>query len=865
MTAINSNSKSSPSFPDGNDNDVITSSANNDKSQLHYFDHFAFEEEEEEEEDTSSDGDDEQYHLDAQIDVASRRSDDVSSVTSTGSADHSSSTCSSNISRAANSKAAEATSLEIITTLQAPHDHISTDETPLRHNSNRQTPASNKRKKTSQTRISEREFGSQIQELLSLLRDVNGTSSSKFNDVIANDNDDHDLLDLASSSFSSSQESSQQHQPSELDLALQDIIQLLQRHNNDSDVSNAIEEPAVPSSQQFVNDLIKSLDDDNNDDDAFSPQQPQESPHYYLQAFPSGESKGLSAMYDDPMTSWQSNSIISPPSEPVPPPPPPITNAKTADHREDEDDDTALKLYSLLKDFDTELETVQVEQELSRSATRSNGNSATGTGPVQLISSTPSSRSRSSISSTDSSNAPAPRIPHPQIQNPPMLRRTTSSTSAHSDISKSGNNIVDFSPPQLRLGQDSEDNEERESVASNKKSVSSSTASKPHTKPVTVVSAFIINSNSNDAANSNNIPTPIRSNISGASINKNINNNGLRQKIPLPPKPERLEDSDEEISVRSYGSKSSLKQKMWGKKKKKNGDMQSVGSSTKSKSKLLGGIARATKKEEKRKNKVRLLEAADMEEEDGEKCWKDPFGSLTPQEQAMPAVVEALNESASGEENMKIVSLDDNASNANKRGMKFSKKSVTTSDTYVPENNKNRTKLSWGELQVAGFVKTSSFTDMDSTAAIPVDTSVKGGTNVCSSKPTLIDSDGFLFSEDNAIDEDNKNMGQNSPFFSASFENSSDAFFWTPETAAKSAVITAKTADGTAAANAVDQVMTSTRQRIEKLRAIIEEKSKVDPEAARSLKVSLEKIENETMNKLSRVRKSNIGTQHAHI
>lgn len=94
-------------------------------------------------------------------------------------------------------------------------------------------------------------------------------------------------------------------------------------------------------------------------------------------------------------------------------------------------------------------------------------------------------------------------------------------------------------------------------------------------------------------------------------------------------------------------------------------------------------------------------------------------------------------------------------------------KSVTTSDTYVPENNTNRTKLSWGELQVAGVVKTSSLTDMDTTSAKPpVDTRVKGGTSTdaYSSKPTLIDSDGFLFSEDNSTDENNKSTEQNSPF-----------------------------------------------------------------------------------------------------
>jgi len=63
----------------------------------------------------------------------------------------------------------------------------------------------------------------------------------------------------------------------------------------------------------------------------------------------------------------------------------------------------------------------------------------------------------------------------------------------------------------------------------------------------------------------------------------------------------------------------------------------------------------------------------------------------------------------------------------------------------------------------------------------------------------------------------------------------------------------------------VNQVMTSRKQRIEKLRAIIEEKSKVDPEASSKYKILLNKIEADTMNKLSRVRKSNNGKQQIHI
>lgn len=48
----------------------------------------------------------------------------------------------------------------------------------------------------------------------------------------------------------------------------------------------------------------------------------------------------------------------------------------------------------------------------------------------------------------------------------------------------------------------------------------------------------------------------------------------------------------------------------------------------------------------------------------------------------------------------------------------------------------------------------------------------------------------------------------------------------------------------------MNQVMTSRKQRIEKLRAIIEEKSKVDPEASSKYKILLNKIEADTMNKL---------------
>jgi len=43
----------------------------------------------------------------------------------------------------------------------------------------------------------------------------------------------------------------------------------------------------------------------------------------------------------------------------------------------------------------------------------------------------------------------------------------------------------------------------------------------------------------------------------------------------------------------------------------------------------------------------------------------------------------------------------------------------------------------------------------------------------------------------------------------------------------------------------VNQVMTSRKQRIEKLRAIIEEKSKVDPEAAAKLKILSKKEQRE--------------------
>ena len=56
--------------------------------------------------------------------------------------------------------------------------------------------------------------------------------------------------------------------------------------------------------------------------------------------------------------------------------------------------------------------------------------------------------------------------------------------------------------------------------------------------------------------------------------------------------------------------------------------------------------------------------------------------------------------------------------------------------------------------------------------------------------------------------------------------------------------------------NMHEWVFSSTKERIEKLRAVIDEKSKVDPEGAKKLKIQLDKIETNAMKRISKVRQA---------
>ena len=107
--------------------------AQDGNAQIHYFDHFGFEEEEEE--DTSSDEDDQERHVDAQITVVSTHSD-LSSVTSMESDNHSN--VSSTVPTADNN----------VVIVDATTDASTTDETPLRFNSqHRSSPTEMQKKK----------------------------------------------------------------------------------------------------------------------------------------------------------------------------------------------------------------------------------------------------------------------------------------------------------------------------------------------------------------------------------------------------------------------------------------------------------------------------------------------------------------------------------------------------------------------------------------------------------------------------------------------------------------------------------------------------------------------------------------------
>lgn len=794
--------------------------AQDGNAQIHYFDHFGFEEEEEE--DTSSDEDDQERHVDAQITVVSTHSD-LSSVTSMESDNHSN--VSSTVPTADNN----------VVIVDATTDASTTDETPLRFNSqHRSSPTEMQKKKKKSDRISEREFQTQIRSLLTVLMEANGTSAQ---DNLVHLLDGDGMMDAASCSSYSTASSTQ---PTELDLGMQAAIEVLQRSTNNKDETNSI-----PSPQQVVESLIKSLDTEAEDNSpATNLQQQQQQRHYYLQALPSGESSGFSAMYDDPMT-WHSTSILSSPDkdDTMLPERPPKDEDSTHKQQQDNlqqqqqqqhivDDDTALKLYALLKDFDMELENVQLEQELSRSSASGTAVSDSSRQP-QFVSATstttvtthdrmddddgirqPEMISSRSLSSDESKNSSTPQIPHP-----PLLRRTSSTRSMAS---------VPFPPLSI-------EEEERDAAAAARKVSYEEQLSKNDNDihgPTEIVSAFVIQNNLNNNLNRNfnNIPTPLRSNVTGP-----------RTALP---RPERLEDSDEEISVYSYGSKSSLK--LWGKKKKhkKTGssDMVSVSSPKSSKSKLFS---------RKKEPKVRLLAAADDDlEEHG--VWKDPFA---PSEETTFTVVEAICESGSGEGDSPQSRIACSKTHTDFTSSTNSDKSMAvpyTSDTYLPGINKNQ-KLSWGELEVAGDALSFSSGVGASSSTVSQGKKNPSSSSTTNKPPTLIDSDGFLFTPDAAFEE------PISPFFNAfySSEDHNQNSFWTKDANyERPQEVSSTTAATSTATAAVDQVFLSTKERIEKLRAIIEEKSKVDPEGAKTLKIQLDKIEANAMSRISKVRQA---------
>jgi len=790
--------------------------------QLHYFDHFGFEEEEEEE--TSSDEDDQERHLDAQITLVTTHSD-LSSVTSMES--DSNSLVSSTV---------PTVDVNNVVIVDATADASTTDETPVRHNS-RSSPketAAQKRKNKKSHRISEREFQTQIRSLLTVLMEANGTSAE---DNLVGLLDEDGVMDLASLSSSSTNATTQL---TELDLGMQEAIDIiLKRSTNYEDDTTSI-----PSPQQVVQSLIKSLDTEIEDSSPSNEIQHKQHQQFYLQALPSGESSGFSAMYDDPMT-WPSTSIRSSPDKDDAVFSPLLPQDEDSNQKQQEkeqkhhavDDDTALKLYALLKDFDTELENVQLEQELSRgSASGTAGSdsskqphflsatSTTSTGiPHDRVDEDKDDIRQVEMTSSRSLSSSGSKSSTPQIPHPPLLRRTSSSASS-----------VPFPPLPAE-----DDERDAAAAASRKDNNVEQLLIDDHDihRQTNIMSAFVIqNTHTNNTLNRsfNNIPTPLRSNVTGPRT--------------ILPRPERFEDSDEEISVYSYGSKSSLK--LWGKKKKKqkktgSSDVVSVSSSKSSKSKLFG---------RKKERKVRLLEAADDDmEEQG--IWKDPFAAA---EATTFTLVESLCESASGEgdspQSKKMYGSKQNIRGDSSSFSGNSKAMVApyTSDTYLPDSNNSR-KLSWGELEVTTETFSSSSAVEASSSIASQEKKNISSSSPIAKPPTLIDSDGFLFNPE-VVDED-----PISPFFNAfcSSENHNEKSFWTTDTdyeRPQHANFTT-TSKSTATA-AVDQVFSSTKERIEKLRAVIEEKSKVDPEGAKKLKIQLDEIESNAMKRISKVREA---------
>jgi hypothetical protein len=175
-----------------------------------------------------------------------------------------------------------------------------------------------------------------------------------------------------------------------------------------------------------------------------------------------------------------------------------------------------------------------------------------------------------------------------------------------------------------------------------------------------------------------------------------------------------------------------------------------------------------------------------------------------------------------------------------------------TSDTYLPDST-NARKLSWGELEVATETLSSTSGVETYSSIVPTGTKNINSSSPITKPPTLIDSDGFLFNPEAADEE------PISPFFNAfsSAENHNQETFWTTVADSERPQDTNfNTVPETTATTVVDQVFSSTKERIEKLRSVIEEKSKVDPEGAKKLKIQLDKIETNAMKRISKVRQA---------
>jgi hypothetical protein len=202
------------------------------------------------------------------------------------------------------------------------------------------------------------------------------------------------------------------------------------------------------------------------------------------------------------------------------------------------------------------LKNVQLEQELSRGSTSGTAGSdsskqlhfllatnTTNTGiPHNRMDDDEDDIRQVEITFSRSLSSSGSKSSTPQIPHPPLLRRTSSSAS---------------SVPFPRLPAE-DDEREAAAAASRKDNNVEQPLIDDHDihRQTNIISALVIqNTHTNNTLNRNfnNIPMPLHSNVTGPRT--------------ILPRPERFEDSNREISVYSYGSKSSLK--LWDKKKKK--------------------------------------------------------------------------------------------------------------------------------------------------------------------------------------------------------------------------------------------------------------------------------------------------------